>query len=157
MYIIYQQSNRQSNQQISVAFVARESFKDPTTKKATIESIVPTNAKYVIVPRLNIDFDFFDAYEFDENEGAIPNPLKSQDKQRNFWRDARKPLLEKLDLKYLKADEEGNVEEKNNIIEEKRKLRDVTLTELPEDLQNIRRVWPEILGEDPFGIAFRSK
>lgn len=76
------------------------------------------------------------------------------DKAKEIWLDhyrkARTPLLEKLDLEYMRADEAGNIELKKEIASKKQALRDVTKTELPDTLEGIKNTWPEILGEKPF-------
>lgn len=51
-------------------------------------------------------------------------------KARNLWRDklrrARAPKLEALDVEYQRADERNDIAEKQRIIIEKQKLRDIT-------------------------------
>lgn len=76
------------------------------------------------------------------------------DKAKEIWlehyRRARTPLLEKLDLEYMRADEAGNLDLKKEIAAKKQALRDVTKTELPDTLEGIKATWPEILGKNPF-------
>ena len=68
----------------------------------------------------------------------------------NQYRRVRTPLIEKLDLEYMRADEQGNLELKKEIASKKQALRDVTKTELPNTLEEIKATWPEILGQNPF-------
>jgi hypothetical protein len=68
----------------------------------------------------------------------------------NLYRKVRTPLLEKLDLEYMRADEAGNLELKKEIATKKQALRDVTKTELPDNLEGIKNTWPSILGDNPF-------
>ena len=76
------------------------------------------------------------------------------DKAKDIWLDhyrkARTPLLAALDLEYMRADEAGNLELKKEIAGKKQALRDVTKTELPDTLEEIKATWPEILGTKPF-------
>ena len=74
-------------------------------------------------------------------------------KAKEIWleryRRARTPLLASLDLEYMRADEAGNLELKKEIASKKQALRDVTKTDLPNTLEEIKATWPEILGENP--------
>jgi hypothetical protein len=70
---------------------------------------------------------------------------KAKNVQRNVWRRMRKPKLEALDLAFMRALEAGDSEAQANITEQKQELRDVTLTELPDDADGIRETMPEIL------------
>jgi len=45
----------------------------------------------------------------------------------------------------MKAVEANDEVKKTEIIASKQALRDVTLTELPDDLEGIKAVWPDIL------------
>ena len=76
------------------------------------------------------------------------------DKAKEIWlehyRRARTPLLEKLDLEYMRADESSNDALKKEIASKKQALRDVTKTDLPNTLEEIKSTWPEILGTNPF-------
>jgi hypothetical protein len=106
---------------------------------------VPEGVEYKIVDSVDIDNDFFNAYEFDAETGAKINIVKAKDIQLNKFRNARTPLLAKLDLDYMRADEQGNLELKKEIASKKQVLRDITKTELPDTLEGIKNTWPEIL------------
>jgi hypothetical protein len=106
---------------------------------------VPEGVEYKIVESVDIDNDFFNAYEFDSELGAKININKAQEIQLNKFRSVRTPLLEKLDLEYMRADEQGNLELKKEIASKKQVLRDITKTELPDTLEGIKNTWPEIL------------
>lgn len=74
---------------------------------------------------------------------------KAKDIQKNKWRTARKPLLEKLDTEFMRAVETGDTTKQQQIAAKKQALRDVTNTDLssvttPEELKN---VWPDILSQ----------
>ena len=74
---------------------------------------------------------------------------KAKEIQKNRWRTARKPILEKLDTEFMRAVENGDTAKQQQIVAKKQALRDVTTTDLstittPEQLKN---VWPDILNE----------
>jgi hypothetical protein len=74
---------------------------------------------------------------------------KAKEIQKNRWRTARKPILEKLDTQFMRAVETGDTAKQQQIATQKQALRDVTTTDLssvttPEELKN---VWPSILNE----------
>jgi len=113
-----------------------------------IKKDIPSS-EYAIVSKLNIDNVFFDAYEY-QNKQAVVNIDKTKEIWLNYYRTARTPLLEKLDLEYMRADEAEDLELKKEIASKKQALRDVTKTELPDTLEEIKNTWPEILGKNPF-------
>jgi len=109
---------------------------------------VPRGYPYKIVSSLNIDNDFFNAYEFDSETGAKLNADKAKAIWKNKWRDARKPLLEALDVEFMKAVETGDTQKQALIAADKQALRDVTDTEIPGTTsEEIKSVWPEILNK----------
>ena len=74
---------------------------------------------------------------------------KAKKIQKNRWRTARKPILEKLDTQFMRAVETGDTAKQQQIATQKQALRDVTTTDLssvttPEELKN---VWPDILSQ----------
>ena len=137
MFITYPQPNKQVAVIIPLGDVSG-AIKD-----------VPEGVEYKIVESVDIDNDFFNAYEFDSELGAKININKAQEIQLNKFRSVRTPLLAKLDLEYMRADEQGNLELKKEIASKKQVLRDVTLTQLPDTLEGIKNTWPEILGTKP--------
>ena len=107
---------------------------------------VPKNTPYKIVSSLNIDNDYFNAYEYDETDGAKVNLEKAKAIQKDKWRAARKPKLEKLDIDFMKAVEAGDAQKQSEIAAQKQALRDVTNTPLDgTTLEEIKAVWPAIL------------
>lgn len=105
---------------------------------------LPTNT-YKVVETLDIDNDFFDAYEFDQDKGAVLNIKKAKDIKHNQFRQARKPLLEQLDIDYMRAVESSNTAKKKSIVAKKQELRDVTALKLPNDIDKLAEFWPDIL------------
>jgi CO dehydrogenase/acetyl-CoA synthase alpha subunit len=107
---------------------------------------VPKNTPYKIVSSLNIDNDYFNAYEYDETDGAKVNLEKAKAIQKDKWRAARKPKLEKLDIDFMRAVELGDAQKQSEIAAQKQALRDVTETPLDgTTLEDIKAVWPAIL------------
>lgn len=100
---------------------------------------------YKVVETLDIPNEFFDAYEFDKDKGAVLNIEKAKDIKRNQFRQARKPLLEQLDVEYMRAVEASNDDRKKIIVAKKQDLRDVTSIELPDDVDELAKFWPDVL------------
>lgn len=105
---------------------------------------LPTNT-YKVVETLDINNDFFDAYEFDQDKGAVINIKKAKEIKRNKFRQARKPLLEQLDIDYMRAVETSNAAKKKDVVAKKQELRDVTSIELPDDVDELTKFWPDVL------------
>jgi hypothetical protein len=106
---------------------------------------VPEGVEYKIVESVDIDSDYFNAYEFDAELGAKVNIEKAKVIHLDKFRSARKPKLDKLDIEFMKAVEANDEEKKAEIVAAKQALRDVTLTPLPDDLADIKATWPDIL------------
>jgi len=80
----------------------------------------------------------------------------NMDKARGIWRnkmrEARKPILEALDIEYQRADEDGNTQKKKEIANQKKKLRDITaIPEIDAALtpEALKAIWPVDLGPHP--------
>ena len=74
---------------------------------------------------------------------------KAKEIQKNRWRTARIPILEKLDTQFMRAVETGDTAKQQQIATQKQSLRDVTTTDLssvttPDQLKTIL---PSILNE----------
>jgi len=133
MFITYPQTNRQ------VAIVI------PTGDVNDAIKDVPVGVEYKIVESVDIDNDYFNAYEFDAELGSKLNIEKAKAIHLDKFRSARAPKLAKLDIDFMKAVEANDEEKKAEIIAAKQALRDVTLTPLPDDLADIKATWPDIL------------
>jgi hypothetical protein len=70
---------------------------------------------------------------------------KAKDIKRNQFRQARKPLLEKLDVEYMRAVETSNAAKKKAIATKKQELRDVTNVDMPNDVDELAKFWPDVL------------
>ena len=106
---------------------------------------VPAGVEYKIVESLDIDNDYFDAYDFDAEAGAVVNIAKAKEVHYNKFRTARAPKLQKLDIDFMKAVETGDTAKQAEIAAQKQALRDVTKIELPDDFAGIKATWPDIL------------
>jgi len=133
MFILYPQPNRQ------VAVVI------PCGDINNAINDIPIGSEYKIVESLNIDDEYFEAYEFDLIEGAKINITKAKEIHYNKFRFSRSSLLEKLDISFMRAVETGDINLQKEIASQKQALRDVTSIDLPDTLEEIKEVWPEIL------------
>ena len=106
---------------------------------------VPEGSEYKIVESVDIDNDYFNAYEFDKATGAKINIEKAKAIHLDKFRSARSPKLQKLDIDFMKAVEANDEVKKAETIAAKQALRDVTLTPLPDDLAGIKATWPEAI------------
>lgn len=68
----------------------------------------------------------------------------------DYYREARASIMSSVDVDFMRAVESENAELRIKIAAEKQALRSVTETELPDDLEGIKNIWPEILGPNPF-------
>lgn len=76
----------------------------------------------------------------------IVNPDKAKAIWKDKWREARKPLLASLDIKFMKAVETADFEKQAEIASKKQALRDVTQTEINGNTpEEIKAVWPSVL------------
>jgi hypothetical protein len=94
--------------------------------------------------KLPIYLNLLSQYKLKNNTFEV-NLNESKEFQLYRFREARTPLLQNLDIEYMKADEQNNIELKQQIAEKKQALRDVTDIQLPDTLQELNDFWPEIL------------
>lgn len=76
--------------------------------------------------------------------------VTNMDKAKEVWksrlRNARKPILEKLDVDYMRALEQGL--DTTDIVAKKQQLRDITENEQllsAQSVEEIKSFWPDIL------------
>ena len=100
---------------------------------------------YKVVETLDINNDFFDAYEFNQDKGAVINIKKAKEIKLNKFRQARKPLLEQLDIDYMRAVESSNTAKKKSIVDKKQELRGITSIDLPDNVDELAEFWPDSL------------
>jgi len=76
----------------------------------------------------------------------IVNPNKAKAIWKDKWREARKPILESLDIEFMKAVEAADTEKQAEIALKKQALRDVTQIEIVGNTpEEIKAVWPSVL------------
>jgi hypothetical protein len=135
-FIIYPQEN---------AKLAVVSIAIGVTVEEAIESSIPKGIEYAVVDDLgSLDDEYFDAFEY-RNMGIYCNIDKAKVIHIDKFRVARKPLLESLDIQYMKALEANDSVKATEIAAKKQELRDITQTPLPDTLSEIKEVWPSIL------------
>jgi len=121
----------------------------PADPSLSIEEIaakdVPEGLPYKIVDSLDIDNDYFNAYEFHPEDGAEVNIDKAKAIHLDKLRSARAPKLAKLDVDYMRALEVKDSVKASQIAIAKQELRDVTRITLPDTLPEIKEVWPPCL------------
>jgi hypothetical protein len=110
---------------------------------------VPANTPYKIVDSLDIDNDYFNAYDYSEEPGAEVNIDKAKAIHLDKFRAARAPKLAALDVAFMRAVEQGDATKQAEIAAEKQELRDITKTPLPDTLEEIKAVWPSTLDPRP--------
>jgi hypothetical protein len=117
----------------------------PTGDVADCIKDVPAGLPYKIVDSLELDNDYFNAYDYSEETGAEVNIDKAKQIHLDKFRAARTPKLQKLDVDYMKAIEVEDSVKASAIAVQKQELRDVTKIPLPDTLPEIKATWPDIL------------
>jgi hypothetical protein len=79
------------------------------------------------------------------------NMSKARDIWRDEWRQARKPLLEDLDVEFMRATESADQAKQTEVAAKKQELRDVTDTNINnvDNPDHLMLVWPNCLGDKP--------
>ena len=140
MIIIYPQLN--NNNKLAIVYPTGELPIEETAKRA-----VPEGTPYTIIDTLTgVNSYLLDAYEYHDGN-VIPNLNIAKEIHIKNWRIARKPLLEKLDVDYMKALESADTTTISAVVSAKQVLRDVTNTPLSGDVWEIENTWPSCLGE----------
>jgi hypothetical protein len=121
----------------------------PADQNSSLQEIaakdVPAGIPYKIVNGLDVDDDYFNAYEFHAGLGAEVNIEKAKALHLDKFRAARASKLSALDVAYSIADEAGDVAKKAEIAAQKQALRDITKVQLPDNFSDLKLVWPNIL------------
>lgn len=104
------------------------------------------NSRIVLDSQLPSDRVFRNAWTDDLNTPTIDIDVpKAQDIKKDLMREIRKPLLEALDIDYMKAIEQNDDEKKATIVAQKQELRDVTDLELPTKVSELMDFMPDCL------------
>lgn len=93
---------------------------------------------------------FFEAWRLTPSGAVIWNKPAADELKRKQFRALRKPLLEKLDVEFMRSLEEGNTAQVAEITTKKKALRDVTLIDLSEydTPEKLNAFTPEVLKEN---------
>ena len=108
---------------------------------------VPQGSPYKILNASALPSDkyFRSAWRAGAFDEVVIDIEAAKEVQRNHWRAARATKLARLDVDFMRAIETGNAELQANISSAKQALRDVTLTQLPNNPEGIKSTWPSIL------------
>lgn len=127
--------------------------------EVVINSTIRNAEKYLLVTQSLENFYFLDSYELDWNlptgsiSGIFVNIEKASNKFIELIRNVRLPILQKLDVDYIKSLEFGNQTLTSEIVSKKEQLRDITNIDLSDvtNLNELESKWPtELLGDYPF-------
>ena len=79
------------------------------------------------------------------------NMNKARDVWRDKWREARKPILEGLDIEFMRATESDDQAKKTEVAAKKQELRNVTDTDINniDNPDHLKLIWPNCLGDKP--------
>lgn len=111
---------------------------------------------YHIIDQSEIPTDrsFRNAWNFNKNARFGHDMNKAKEIFKDKIRSVRAPLLEALDVEYIKADEKENAAEKNNIVIKKQKLRDATANiniANATTIIELKSAWDtDLLGSNPY-------
>lgn len=105
-------------------------------------------AEYALPQNRNFTDAWALSEDKDHNQIIVIDVEKAKDVWRNKMRQARGPLLDKLDAAFFRAMEDGDTKKQKDIAAQKKLLRDVT--SLPEldaatTVEEIEAVWPDYL------------
>jgi hypothetical protein len=124
------------------------------TEEIPIEDIIkisiPENTPHKIVDDIDVLSPFINCCDFDIETGYKINIERCKELWVHIFREERTPILQKLDIEFMRAVESKDEQKQKEISEKKQALRDVTLIQLPNTLQELKNTWPEILGKSPF-------
>lgn len=109
---------------------------------------VPKDKEWRIVDISNIPNDryFRNAWTDDEPTETVDiNLSKAKEIKKNILRSLRVPILSKLDIDFMRAQEVGDSQLISQIIQKKNDLRNVTNLPMPDDIEQLKNFVPEIL------------
>ena len=137
---------------ISIVHPAPKSKREDETEEQWLDRVfakaTPKRAIFEDIDKSKVPLDrtFREAWTHNGRGIEIDMP-KAKAIHVERWRLARKPLLDALDVEYMRALEDGNTVKMAELKAKKQALRDVTKIDLlvvttPDEL---KKVWPEIL------------
>ena len=133
-------------------------YQNPATD--SIEFLIPCidNIEFIInkdIPKNNGNIvpykivseipKYFESYNLINNE-IIQCKNKLYNLKKEEWRRIRKPILEKLDIEFMRALEQNDIEKISEIKNKKKELRDITLINIENiSSQELEELIPDIL------------
>jgi hypothetical protein len=131
--------------QVYVCFPVEQDITSPSFIKD-----IPQGSQYSIIKHTDLpdnDGLFITCRIWDDTkENKINHDIsKAKEIWKDKFREARKPILEKLDVEFMKALEAGDTQKQQEIASKKQDLRDITNISLPDDIEGIKKVWPSVL------------
>lgn len=115
-----------------------------------INKDVPEGLKFRIadINVLPVDREFRAAWT-DENDGNMVDIdiNKAIEIKKDVLRELRKPKLQELDVAYIRAEEIGDLNAKNEVTAKKQELRDITNLDYPTDIEELKVFLPDCLKE----------
>lgn len=132
-------------------------FLNEEAAEKTIELLKKNNIPFgELNESTKIDDFFFDAYTISDNAEIEVNFQKAKEIQKNKWRYLRTSILEKLDVEFIRAIEVGDASKQDLIKSQKQALRDVTSIELPDSLEEIKNMIPDILDINKYQTVYST-
>lgn len=113
-------------------------------EKEKTTQVIFHKSKIIDGNKYEIDNEFFEAYNFDGDQ-PIVDIEKAKEIQLNKFRDKRIKKFEKLDVDFMRALETNDSVKIAEIILKKQMLRDVTEILMPNDIESIKLICPDIL------------
>jgi len=117
--------------------------------RGTLEDLgkkdVPEGCEWYIIDNEKLPDPFFRNCWTLSNGSVKIDIKKAKELKRNQFRVARAPIMSALDRDFIRALESGDVKEQKKIVAKKNKLRDITKTKLPSNIQKLKELWPDVL------------
>lgn len=119
-----------------------------------LEEIATTTSGYVShrvghVSDIPVDRFFRDAWSDEGADSVLSIDIgKAKNIKKDQFRTLRKPLLEQLDVEYMRALESKNQGLADEIAAKKQELRDVTTLSLPSNIDQLKRFIPDCLKDN---------
>ena len=109
-----------------------------------VQELGAKSYKYLPIAQ-QLPMKFFHAFYWDEVQGGPSIDIeKAKEIKKNEFRYLRNPLLEKLDILFMKSIEVDDLELKQQVVAAKESLRNITLQEMPDDYNILLNYIPQV-------------
>lgn len=121
---------------------------DQSVLQYIIDKDVPAGLSYRITDKSSLPADrefraaWTDAFPTETVDIDVDKAIEIK---KDSLRELRKPILDKLDIDYIRAQEINDVEAKAAIIAKKQELRDMPEQPFPQDIEELKAYMPECL------------